>query len=171
VFTARYALSPYIKQIRFVFKGLIFIILYARRQKWIVLSNPIVHKIQVSSKVLAQSEDEVCVLTGCVCRGMRYLKCITLRHTCDWRRMSTLTFSHVYSGSTVTWQTRLYLTNYQENLQFQTATGIWSWITLRHKASTSLPSSHTGIAGSNVNKHTNILICWKFGTTVNWSYQ
>jgi hypothetical protein len=26
VFTARYALSPYIKQIRFVFKGLIFIL-------------------------------------------------------------------------------------------------------------------------------------------------
>jgi hypothetical protein len=30
VFTARYALSPYIKQIRFVFKGLIYTVLYWR---------------------------------------------------------------------------------------------------------------------------------------------
>jgi hypothetical protein len=37
VFTARYALSPYIKQIRFVFKGLINIVVYLTDFLYILL--------------------------------------------------------------------------------------------------------------------------------------
>jgi hypothetical protein len=57
VFTARYALSPYIKQIRFVFKGL--------KVYWLVYLSPFIGSLTTVS----DTEDTVCTIY-CVWAGL-----------------------------------------------------------------------------------------------------
>jgi hypothetical protein len=136
------------------------------RQVWIVLSSLIIYKFSLLPKYEHNYKMKCVWWQNASVKVWVFWKVVTLRHIHDWRWLCTLNYSCSYSSSTVSWHTTVYLTNYQENLQFQTGTGIWSRVTLRHKENANLGSSNTRTAGSNIDRHMDVL--WFVDVLVRW---